>query len=352
LSPEALIPGNERRVHNGFFEAAHKHTGVESMFSRSTKVKESVMKTAFSIVGAFALIPFFQATALAGRPTQPTTPAATPLTRTYVSGLGSDNNPCTVSSPCASLQAALALTIAGGEIFVLDSANYGPVTINKAVSITAEGAGAGILVASGTGIAINAGASDVINLRGLVVDGAQTGATGIQFNSGGSLIIQNAIVRNFAGSGINFAPNGAAQLFVTDTTVSANKNNGILIAPANSSGVAGMLARVAASGNGVGIFASGGNVSLTMTDTVAGNNTYGVGAASSSAVMVRNSTFSNNMVGVAADQSALIRVGQSTLTANGTGWSSQNGAQLESYGNNNLNGNTADGTPTNMLALQ
>ena len=317
------------------------------MFSQRTNVKK---KIGLALMQAIVIVPFFHVAALAGKPTQNTT-TATPQMRTYVSGLGSDSNPCTVSSPCRNFQAALALTIAGGEIFVLNSADYGPLTIGKAVSITSEGATAGVMATSGVGIVINAGASDVINLRGLVVDGANTGTTGMQFNSGQSLNIQKTTVRGFTNSGISFAPNGAAKLFVTDTVVTGNGNNGILVASNSSSAVSGLLNRVSASANGVGVFANGGAVSLTMTDTVAGNNTYGVGATSS-AVMVRNSTLSNNSIGVAADQSGVIRVGQSTITANGTGWTSQNGGQVESYGNNNVNGNTTDGTLTTTLALQ
>src|SRR5262245_40481841 len=99
---------------------------------------------------------------------------ATPQMRTYVSGLGNDNNPCTASSPCSTFQAALALTLAGGTIYVLDSANYGPVTINKALTITSEGAMAGVLATTGVGMTINAGTSDVINLRGLDIDGGKS----------------------------------------------------------------------------------------------------------------------------------------------------------------------------------
>ena len=161
-------------------------------------------KFAPALIGAF--VAFSYGVALAGKPVAPT-----PQMRTYVSGKGNDNNPCNVSQPCQTLKAALALTLAGGEIFVLDSANYGAVTISQAVSITAAGAGAGILVTSGTAVVVSAGASDVVNLRGLVLDGGQTGSTGIQFNSGAGLVVQNAIVRNFAANGINFAPTGEAQ---------------------------------------------------------------------------------------------------------------------------------------------
>jgi hypothetical protein len=73
----------------------------------------------------------------------------------------------------------LALTIAGGEIYVLDLANYGAVTINKAVSITSEGAVAGVLATGGAGITIAAGAGGVINLRGLGIDGS-SGSTAMR----------------------------------------------------------------------------------------------------------------------------------------------------------------------------
>src|SRR5215216_7024046 len=150
-------------------------------------------------------------------------PSTTPQMRTYVSGVGNDNSGCTASSPCKTFQAALALTIAGGEIYVLDSANYGAATINKAVTITSEGAVAGVLATSGVAITINAGANDVVNLRGLDIDGGNSGTMGIQFNSGQSLNIQKSGIRNFTNSGITFGPNaGTSALFVSDTHVTNN----------------------------------------------------------------------------------------------------------------------------------
>src|SRR5262245_15311338 len=82
-------------------------------------------------------------------PTPTPTPTPAPTMRTYVSGLGNDSNLCSISSPCQTFQRALAVTAAGGAIFVRDSANYGPATITKAVTITSEGAMAGVLATSG-----------------------------------------------------------------------------------------------------------------------------------------------------------------------------------------------------------
>lgn len=280
---------------------------------------------------------------------QPSNP--TPQTRTYVSGSGSDNNACIAASPCRTFRAALALTIPGGEIYVLNSADYGPVTINKSVSITSEGAVAGILASSGVGITIAAGTNDVVNLRGLDVDGANTGSVGIQFNSGQALNIQKTVVRGFVNTGINFAPNGASTLYVGDTTLTNNRSSGILVTSTGSVVVNGALNRVTAMANGVGVFANGANVKVTLTDTMTGNNNYGVGA-NASAVMVRNSTVSNNTIGIAADQNAVVRVGQTTITANGLGWQALNGGSVQSYANNNVSGNVNDGALTSTLALQ
>jgi hypothetical protein len=298
------------------------------------------------LLGAMFAIPLSSVAAHANGPVK----AGTPSTRTYVSGSGNDTNPCTFSAPCQTLQTAFALTLAGGEIFVLNSANYGPVTINKAVTITSEGAVAGILATSGAAITISAGANDVVNLRGLGLDGANSGSVGIQFISGKSLTVQKSFVRNFTNSGINFAPSGISMLSVSDTSVTNNGSNGLLVS-SGSAAVNGALTRVIASGNGVGILASGSGVSLAVSDTVANNNTYGIGA-NSSAVMVRNTTTSNNLIGIAADQpGAIVRIGDSTITANGTGWQATNSGQVQSYGNNNVGGNNADGVATTTLAL-
>src|SRR4051794_4571862 len=94
-------------------------------------------------------------------------PTLAPVTRTYVSGMGDDSGPCTETAPCRTFDMAIKLTRAGGEIFVLDSADYGPVTIDKALTIVSEGSVAGVLATTGAGIKVSAGANDVVSLRGL-----------------------------------------------------------------------------------------------------------------------------------------------------------------------------------------
>src|SRR5215469_15253791 len=101
--------------------------------------------------------------------------------RTFVSGFGSDSNPCSHAAPCRTFTRAISQTNAGGEVYVLDTAGYGPFTITKTISVVAQGVTAGISVFSGDGIDINAGASDTVILRGLTINN-QGGVNGIVFN--------------------------------------------------------------------------------------------------------------------------------------------------------------------------
>src|SRR5689334_19511287 len=111
--------------------------------------------------------------------------------RTFVASTGVDTHPCTLAQPCRTFGAALAQTSAHGEIIVIDSAGYGPVTINKSVSIVAPpGIYAGLTVFSGDGITVNAGASDTVVLRGLTING-QGGNEGVVITHAGTVQVED-----------------------------------------------------------------------------------------------------------------------------------------------------------------
>src|SRR3954465_12358566 len=99
-------------------------------------------------------------------------------TRTWVSGVGNDANPCSRTAPCKTFAGAISKTAAGGEINCLDPGGFGAVTITKAMTIACEGVTAGVLAANVNGIIVNAGASDQVTLRGLDINGAGTGLNG------------------------------------------------------------------------------------------------------------------------------------------------------------------------------
>jgi hypothetical protein len=309
----------------------------------------------------------FITAALALAVTLPAMPAqATGAARTFVSAAGSDSNNCiNVATPCRHLATAFAATGADGEIYVLDPANYGSLTITQGVSIEGHGWASIAPVVNSAAITINANPSDKINIIGVVLDGtAVTNTSGIQFNSGGSLTVRDSVIRNFSNSGINFvaSSSSATQIFVSNTLVSDNAGDGIVISPTGSGATTGALHRVEIEKNGSHGLALNPTPSLNMTvsDSLIDNNALnGILAVSSIGaplnVMVRNSTIINNgAIGLAAGSTGTtIRVTRSTITGNGTGWSTGGGAVL-SYADNNIDTNGSGNTapPTTGLVYK
>jgi len=289
--------------------------------------------------------------------------------RTFVSAAGSDSNNCiNVASPCRHLATAYAATAPNGEIYVLDPANYGSLIITGPVSI--EGHGWASIAPPGTessAIAINAGPDDKINIIGVVLDGTGLFEThGIAFNSGGTLTVRDSVIRNFTFGGITFDPNTSnpSQLFVSNTLVSDNGNDGILINPLGTGTTTGVLDHVQLQNNdwdGLNVFSPTQTIDVTVSDSVIANNgTHGIGAASTGggttpiSIVVRNSTIANNAArGLEADGAgAIIRVTRSTITGNMTAWENNSGTVL-SYGDNNIDGNQNINTePPNPLTYR
>ncbi|MGH6727934.1 MAG: hypothetical protein ACREB8_15535, partial [Pseudolabrys sp.] len=146
----------------------------------------------------------------------PPPPPKTP--RTWVSGTGNDNNDCSLAAPCATFAGAIAKTAAGGEINCLDSGGFGGLTITQSVSIVCKKVKAGVLVSGTSGIVINAGAGDAIELSGLDINGNGTGLNGVYLVSGGALHIANSLIRGFqgnnpAGNGVVIAPSAGTVQF-------------------------------------------------------------------------------------------------------------------------------------------
>jgi hypothetical protein len=289
--------------------------------------------------------------------------------RTFVSAAGSDTNNCSnVATPCRHFAAAYAATAPNGEIYVLDPANYGSLTITGPVSIEGHGWAAvsppGI---SSAAITINANPGDKINIIGVVLDGtALAGTIGIQFNSGGSLIVRDSVVRDFTLDGILFQPNSStlSQLFVSNTLVSDIGYVGIYISPAGSGTTTGVLDHVSMEGNanlGLFVVTTTQTINVTVSDSVSANNkNSGIAADSGGgmpvSIMVRNSTIANNGDnGLLAFGSvnATILVTRSTITGNVFGWTNIDGAAVLSYGDNNIDGNTSANTePPNPLTYK
>jgi hypothetical protein len=222
-------------------------------------------------------------------------------TRTWVSGVGNDADPCSFTAPCKTFAGAFSKTDPGGEISVMGPGGYGSLTINKAITINGEGTLASVLVASGTGITVNAGATDKVILRNLQFNGTSGGNTGVQVISG------NVTIDKCGFYGFNFGFVGGVAVLINATT-----STNVAIADTN----------ISYSTYGVWVQTTSG-FAVAALDNVRINGTpgYGVMAFSSGAfATVNRSNISN--AGLAAiytsSTGSVINVNDSVLTNSGT----------------------------------
>ena len=293
------------------------------------------------------------------------TPASAQATRTWVSGVGDDVNPCSRTAPYKTFAGAISKTAAGGEINCLDPGGFGAVTITKSMTIGCEDVEGGITNGTTNGVVVNAAATDVVVLRGLDIDSGipspGPGLNGIRFIAGAALIVEECVIRDNTlaapnGNGILFAPSGTSELYVSNSVITGN-NDGIHIQPTGS-GVAKVvidnssiennnLAGVKADGTSN----TGGSNTTIVNSNVSGNTNAGISILNPVGgpainIMVDSTAVANNGAagGLRADgANATIRVGRSTISGNTTGTAIVNGGVISSYGTNQLNGNTADG---------
>src|SRR5437879_2104086 len=142
-------------------------------------------------------------------------PAQAQATRTWVSGVGDDANPCSRTAPCKTFAGAISKTAGGGEIDALDPGGFGQVTITKSITLDGSGTFASILASVGSAIIINTGSPlDIVVIRGLSLQGGGSNSSplnGINVIQAGAVYVENTAIEGFANTGINFQPsaNGA-----------------------------------------------------------------------------------------------------------------------------------------------
>jgi len=264
--------------------------------------------------------------------------------RTFVSGLGNDLNPCTRAQPCRNFAQAISITNTGGEVVVLDSAGYGPVTIANSVSLIAPpGVYAGISVFSGDGIDV-VGSATII-LRGLTINNQGSTGSGIAFTGGGTLHIEDCVVSGFSNSsaaGIAFQPLSSSKLEVKDSIIKQNQT-GIKV----GSGLA-LIEQTRLEDNAAAGVAAQGGSTVTARNSLVGGGGIGFAAVTSSSnpaeLDIESCVASNNGVGVVAQSTstgvATVRLSDSTITDNTTGLLNNGSpAVLLSRGNNTVEGN-------------
>ena len=273
--------------------------------------------------------------------------------RTWISGVGSDGNPCSRTAPCLTLAGAYLNTAPGGEIDCLDEGGVGTLNITMAITIDCRAGFAGILGSVGVnGMVVNAGAGDIVNLKGLSFQGLSIGPNAIRFLAGHSLYVTDTVIQNFTNWGIDFESNGNSLLVVADTfianTGSGASSGGILVQPGGTGTATVTLDRVRLADNVVGILANGtttsGGVRVELTNSIvtsnAGNGVWALrgGGAQTIVIVDGNKIVNNAGTGVLADTSSAVLLSNSTVARNGVG-ANVTGGTLFTYGNNVIDNN-------------
>ena len=150
--------------------------------------------------------------------------------RTWVSGVGDDVNPCSRTAPCKTFAGAISKTITGGEIDALDPGGFGALIISKSITIDGTGNLAAILAAGTTGFTINItdpkDTAKAVRLRGLSINGVRSGVNGINIIAAGFVSVEDCVIDGFIKNGINVAAGG---VFVRNTTIRNNGAAGIAV---------------------------------------------------------------------------------------------------------------------------
>src|SRR4051812_29170024 len=146
-------------------------------------------------------------------------PAQAQATRTWVSGVGDDANPCSRTAPCKTFAGAISKTAPNGEISVLDPGGFGAITITKGITLNGTGTLAGILSANTNGVIVNDTTNTgTIIIRDISINGAGTGINGIRYLSGKTVMVDHCWIYGITTNGIDVALTATGNLKVINGT--------------------------------------------------------------------------------------------------------------------------------------
>ncbi len=312
-------------------------------------------RSIFSFVFAAFAMCFFAMTSL----------ASAQATRTWVSGVGDDANPCSRTAPCKTWPGAISKTADCGEIDALDPGGFGTVTITKGIKLDGGGGEAGqvasILAVGVPGITINNSSAvcqfDVIrnlDINGIVGSASGSGTIGINVLQGKNVAVENVDIENFAQQCINFQPASSMNLIMYHSNLENCAGGGVKTF--TSSGTNRInIEKSTIQRSGIGVQSTGNsdvNIHNSMVSNNAGGGVEANGATS--LVSVDLSTVSNNQVfGVHATASGTMRVTNTSIYFNnGIGMSTDAGSTMLTGNNNWLGGNASgDGTKTGSVTI-
>jgi parallel beta helix pectate lyase-like protein len=279
-----------------------------------------------------------------------TTLLSAQASRTWVSGVGDDANPCSRTAPCKTFAGAISKTAVGGEIDALDPAGFGAVTITKAITIDGGGGPLVSVLVSGTnGIVVQAGASDVVILRNISINGIGTGINGIRFLSGKALIVENCQIFGFTTHGIDIAlAVDGSTVSVKDTNITKVGGDGIR-ATTTVGRVSAELENVRVDlASGVGVHAANHARIMMHNSAVERSGTGGQteSANNDAQLAVDHCRIVHNTTGLTAGPGvAGVVVNDSDIAfTTGTAMNPTGGGIITSFGTNRLHNNGANGT--------
>jgi hypothetical protein len=279
-----------------------------------------------------------------------------PATRTWVSGVGDDVNPGSRTAPCKTFAGAISKTNDGGEISVLDPGGFGAVTITKSITIDGTGTFASILAFGTNGVVIN-GANINVILRGLSIQGAGAGLTGVRIVNAANVHIEDCVISGFksgAGRGVDDLRTAGGRLFITRTTIRENSQQGVNIKPqSGASAILGFLDRVELKGNATsGLLAGAGSRVSISNSLIVGNPGNGLFANATAAlggpeINAENCVIMSNGTGLNCDSGSFLNISNVFVMTNSTGLTGA--GTFGTFGNNRIiengSGNTVPGNP-------
>jgi hypothetical protein len=278
--------------------------------------------------------------------------------RTWVSGVGDDANPCSRTAPCKTFAGAISKTAAAGEISVLDPGGFGAVTITKAITINGEGTLAGILAAGTNGIIINAAAGDEIIIKNISIHGFETGIDGIRYLAGGQVTVENVTISGFQTAGSSNAIEAAltadgGRLIVRNVSIT-NCESGIKANTTTGSLKLELDNVRIENTDGHGLEAISNVQGVVSQSMFVGNAFSGLRSSGGTTVLnVDKSVFMANNVGISTGiANARVRISDSVIVNNTTSLSIFAGSFIESTGQNRVAGNGTTNAPNAVYTVQ
>jgi hypothetical protein len=274
---------------------------------------------------------------------------AAPPDRTWVSGTGDNANPCSRAQPCLTFNAALGAAATGGEINCVNSGNFSVLTINsKSIVVDGEGAHAGISEPGAIAIYIN-GAGAVVTLRNLALNGLGNSPAGISIVNASEVNIENCFITGFY-LGVDIQPSAACSVTIKNTIIRRCPGGAVYAHPNPSTGAAVNISKSSLNDSIFG-FRAEANVKAVLDDCVLAGNTNNAVvvqpvSVASKATLSRCTINDSGGYGVLANGSlATVFLSNNVIFNNGVGVGVLSGGGITSLGNNNINGNTTDGSP-------